>query len=71
MKALSALLLALPFALADSYTGKSPLESFDVLSADLNSWDDAPSSSLPGLIIGGVVFGIAYLFTIGFLFYDI
>ena len=53
------------------FTGFTPRGSFVNQSPDHNGGIHFDQSSLIGCFIGFVVFGIAYIFTIGFLFYDI
>ena len=53
------------------FTGNTPRGSFVQQSDDKNSGDYFDMSSKIGCYIGFIMFGIAYIYTIGYLFYDI
>ena len=60
-------LAALVQVASAQYKGSSPKASFNNQSEDTGLWD---TGSMVGAILGFAVFGIAYMYTIVYIFYD-
>ena len=52
---------------SNHFQGRTPKKSFYNMSVDQNAWTEADTV---GCIIGYTIFGLLYVYTVGYIFYD-